>query len=108
MLVPGRIRDFFGRHVISRGGTLEKAIQALLERAVYLPRSSSHLPWLLVGPAAERLGKLPIERLYVSDSVSTPEKFPVPIQVSSVASLLTAMIQRLHMQEPIGDLVGRQ
>jgi hypothetical protein len=51
---------------------------------------------LLVGPAAERLGKLPIERMYVSDSVPTPEQFPVPIQVSSVASLLAAMIQRLQ------------
>jgi phosphoribosylpyrophosphate synthetase len=63
---------------------------------------------LLVGPAAERLGKLPIERIYVSDSVPTPEKFPVPIQVSSVASLLATLMQRLHNQESIGDLVGRQ
>jgi ribose-phosphate pyrophosphokinase len=95
--------------MISTGGTIEKAIKALLEAGCSpsgIKVAASHP--LLVGPAAERLGKLPIERLYVSDSVPTPEKFPVPIQVSSVASLLAAMIQRLHKQESIGDLVGRQ
>lgn len=95
--------------MISTGGTIEKAIKALLE-AGCLPSgikvAASHP--LLVGPAAERLGKLPIERMYVSDSVPTPEQFPVPIQVSSVGSLLAAMIQRLHNQESIGDLVSRQ
>jgi ribose-phosphate pyrophosphokinase len=95
--------------MISTGETIEKAIKALLEAGCSpsgIKVAASHP--LLVGPAAERLGKLPIERLYVSDSVPTPEQFPVPIQVSSVASLLAAMIQRLHKQESIGDLVGRQ
>jgi ribose-phosphate pyrophosphokinase len=95
--------------MISTGGTIEKAITALLEAGCSpsgIKVAASHP--LLVGPAAERLGKLPIERIYVSDSVPTPEKFPVPIQVSSVASFLATLIQRLHNQESIGDLVGRQ
>jgi ribose-phosphate pyrophosphokinase len=95
--------------MITTGGTIEQAIKALLEAGCSpagIKVAASHP--LLVGPAAERLGKLPIERMYVSDSVPTPETFPVPIQVSSVASLLAAMIQRLHNQESIGDLVGRQ
>jgi ribose-phosphate pyrophosphokinase len=95
--------------MISTAGTIDQAIKALLE-AGCLPSgikvAASHP--LLVGPAAERLGKLPIERMYVSDSIPAPEKFPVPIHVSSVASLLAAMIQRLHNQESIGDLVSRQ
>jgi phosphoribosylpyrophosphate synthetase len=62
---------------------------------------------LLVGPAAERLGKLPIEQIYVSDSVPTPEKFPVPIQVSSLDLLLAETIQRLHNSQSIAGLVGR-
>ena len=95
--------------MISTGGTIEQAIKALLEAGCSpsgIKVAASHP--LLVGPAAERLGKLPIERIYVSDSVPTPEKFPVPIQVSSVASLLATLMQRLHNQESIGDLVGRQ
>jgi phosphoribosylpyrophosphate synthetase len=61
---------------------------------------------LLVGPAAERLGKLPIDKIYVSDSVPTPEQFPMPIQVSSLAVLLAETIRRLHHKESIAGLVG--
>jgi ribose-phosphate pyrophosphokinase len=110
--IVGDVRDkqvLIVDDMISTGGTIEKAIKALLEAGCSpsgIKVAASHP--LLVGPAAERLGKLPIERIYVSDSVPTPEKFPVPIQVSSVTSLLATLMQRLHNQESIGDLVGRQ
>jgi ribose-phosphate pyrophosphokinase len=93
--------------MISTGGTVEKAIQALLEAgcsSAGVKVVTSH--GLLVGPAAERLGKLPIEKIYVSDSVPTPERFPVPIQVSSLAVLLAKTIQRLHSKESIAGLIG--
>jgi ribose-phosphate pyrophosphokinase len=70
--------------MISTGGTIEKAIKALLEAGCSpsgMKVLASHA--LLVGPAAERFGKLPIEKIYVSDSVPAPEQFPVPLQVSS-------------------------
>jgi ribose-phosphate pyrophosphokinase len=93
--------------MISTGGTIEKAIEALVE-AGCLPSgikvAASH--GLLVGPAAERLGKLPIEKIYVSDSVPTPEQFPVPIQVSSLAVLLAKTIERLHTKESIAGLIS--
>ena len=94
--------------MISTGGTIEKAIKALLEAGCLssgIKVAASH--GLLVGPAAERLGKLPIEQIYVSDSVPTPEKFPVPIQVSSLDLLLAETIQRLHNSQSIAGLVGR-
>jgi ribose-phosphate pyrophosphokinase len=94
--------------MISTGGTIEKAIKALLEAGCLssgIRVAASH--GLLVGPAAERLGKLPIEQIYVSDSVPTPEKFPVPIQVSSLDLLLAETIQRLHNSQSIAGLVGR-
>jgi ribose-phosphate pyrophosphokinase len=93
--------------MISTGGTIEKAIQALLEAGCSssgIKVAASH--GLLVGPAAERLGKLAIEKIYLSDSVPTPEKFPVPIQVSSLDLLLAETIQRLHNQESIAGLIG--
>ena len=95
--------------MISTGGTIEKAIKALLEagcRSSGIKVAASH--GLLVGPAAERLGKLPIEKIYVSDSVPTPDRFPVPIEVSSLAGLLAETIQRLHASESIAGLIGRQ
>jgi len=95
--------------MISTGGTIEKAIKALLE-AGCSPSGVKVLAThaLLVGPAAERLGKLPIEKIYVSDSVRTPEQFPVPLQVVSLAGLLAETIQRLHNKQSIRALVGRQ
>ena len=95
--------------MISTGGTIEKAIKALLEAGCLssgIRVAASH--GLLVGPAAERLGNLPIEKIYVSDSVPTPEEFPVPIEVSSLAGLLAETIQRLHASESIAGLIGRQ
>jgi ribose-phosphate pyrophosphokinase len=95
--------------MISTGGTMEKAIVALLEAGcspTHVKVMATHA--LLVGPAAERLGKLPIERMYVSDSVPTREQFPVPIHVSSLAPLLAETIQRLHKNQSIASLVGRQ
>jgi ribose-phosphate pyrophosphokinase len=95
--------------MISTGGTIEKAINALLD-AGCSPSGVKVLAThaLLVGPAAERLGKLPIEKIYVSDSVPTPKQFPVPLQVTSLASLLGETIQRLHNKQSIAGLVARQ
>jgi ribose-phosphate pyrophosphokinase len=61
---------------------------------------------LLVGSAAERLGKLPIEKIYVSDSVPAPDRFPLPLQISSLASLLAETIQRLHRLESLGGVLA--
>jgi ribose-phosphate pyrophosphokinase len=95
--------------MITTGATIEKAIVALLEAGcspTHVKVIATHA--LLVGLAAKRLGKLPIEMIYVSDSVPTPEQFPVPIHVASLASLLAETIQRLHKKQSIAGLVGRQ
>jgi ribose-phosphate pyrophosphokinase len=110
--IVGDVRDkqvLIVDDMISTGGTIEKAIKALLEAGCLssgIKVAASH--GLLVGPAAERLGKLPIERIHVSDSVPRPEQFSVPIQVSSLERLLGETIQRLHASESIAGLIGRQ
>ena len=93
--------------MITTGGTIEKAITALLEAGCSsgLKVAASH--GLFVGNAAERLGKLPIEEIYLSDSVPKPEPFPLPLQVSSLAPLLAETIQRLHRLESLGDFLAR-
>jgi ribose-phosphate pyrophosphokinase len=107
--IVGEVRDkqvLVVDDMISTGGTVEKAILALLEGGCLssgIKVAASH--GLLVGPAADRLGKLPIEKIYVSDSVPTPERFPVPIQVSSLDWLLAETIQRLHNQQSIARLI---
>jgi ribose-phosphate pyrophosphokinase len=108
------VGDVRGKHVlvvddmISTGGTIEKAIKALLEAGCLssgIKVAASH--GLLVGPAAERLGNLPIEKIYVSDSVPMPEQIPLPIQVSSLDWLLAETIRRLHNSQSIAGLVVR-
>jgi ribose-phosphate pyrophosphokinase len=95
--------------MISTAGTVQKAIKALLEAgcsASGIKVLATHA--LLVGAAAERLRQLPIERMYVSDSVPTPAQFPVPLQVSSLAGLLAQVIQRLHRHESLSDFRARE
>jgi ribose-phosphate pyrophosphokinase len=86
--------------MITTGGTIEEAIKALLEAGCSmsgLKVLATHA--LLVGPAAERLGKLPIEKIYVTDSVPAPKQFPVPIQVLSLGGLLAETVHRLHTHQ---------
>ena len=94
--------------MISTGGTIESAIKALLE-AGCSPSGVKVLAThgLLVGLAGQRLGPLPIERMFISDSVPGPESFPVSFQVVSLASLLAQTIQHLHRRESLGGLVSR-
>jgi phosphoribosylpyrophosphate synthetase len=54
------------------------------------------------------LAKLPIERIYVSNSAPTPDHFPVPLKVLSLAALLAETIQRLHFQQSLDDFRARE
>jgi ribose-phosphate pyrophosphokinase len=109
------VGDVRGREIlvvddmITTGGTIEKAIKALLEAgcsASGIKVVASH--GLFVGNAAERLGKLPIEKIYVSDSVPAPEQIPLPLHVTSLAELLSETIQRLHRLESLADVLGHE
>lgn len=95
--------------MITTGATIEKAIKALLEAGCAssgIKVVASH--GLFVGNAPARLGQLPIEKIYVSDSVPRPAQFPLPLQVSSLASLLGETIQRLYRLESLGDVLAHE
>jgi ribose-phosphate pyrophosphokinase len=104
--------DVRGRHIlmvddmITTGATIEKAVTALLQAGCSpsgLKVAASH--GLFVGNAAERLEKLPIKAIHISNSVPRPERFPLPLQVSSLAPLLAETIRRLHRSESLGDFL---
>ena len=95
--------------MITTGGTIEKAIKALLDAGCSssgIKVVASH--GLFVGNAADRLAKLPIEKIYVSDSVPRPERSPLPLQVSSLAPLLAETIQRLYRLESLGNVLAHE
>ena len=95
--------------MITTGGTIEKAIKALLDAGCSssgIKVVASH--GLFVGNAADRLAQLPIEKIYVSDSVPRSERSPLPLQVSSLAPLLAETIHRLYRLESLGNVSAHE
>ena len=95
--------------MITTGGTIEKAIKALLDAGCSssgIKVVASH--GLFVGNAADRLAQLPIEKIYVSDSVPRSERSPLPLQVSSLAPLLAETIHRLYRLESLGNVLAHE
>jgi ribose-phosphate pyrophosphokinase len=93
--------------MISTGGTIEKAIQALLGAGCSsfgIKVLASH--GLFVGAAAERLSALAIDELYVSDSVLAREQFSLPLQVVSLAPLLADAIHCLNEDESLARIIA--
>jgi ribose-phosphate pyrophosphokinase len=93
--------------MISSGHTIEEAVHALLAHGAAPDIVVAATHGLLVGTAADRLARLPIRGLLITDTV-TPEPTPaLPLQVRSVAALLADAIGRLHRSDPLDDLLMR-
>ena len=93
--------------MISTGVTIEKAIQLLMEAgcsSTGIKVLASH--GLFVGTAAERIGALGIQKLYVSDSVPAPAQLPTPLQVVSLAPLLAEAIHGLNQDESLARIIA--
>lgn len=97
----GVVGDVRGKHpvlvddMISTGGTLAAAAQAVLEEGAQGPVTVVASHGLFVGPANERLAKVPLARVVVSDSVPKPAGLSFPLERVSCAPVLAAVIQRL-------------
>ncbi len=91
--------------MISSGGTVEAAARAALDAGARndVLVITSHA--LLVGPAVQRLGALPLRGLIVSDTVPAVPGMALPVQVASVAPLLADAVGRLHHDESLADLI---
>jgi ribose-phosphate pyrophosphokinase len=81
--------------MISTGGTMISAIEALLEKRCRpdITLATSHA--LLAGPAVARLGDLPVRKILTTDSVPPPTGV-VPVEIVSLDKLLAETISRLH------------
>jgi ribose-phosphate pyrophosphokinase len=91
--------------MLSTGGTVQAAIQALLAAGCAPEVTVAVSHGLFVGPAVERLRDLPIRRLLATDSVAAPAQLPLPVHGVSLAPLLAEAIRRLHGQQSLGDLL---
>jgi ribose-phosphate pyrophosphokinase len=82
--------------MISTGGTIEAAVDALAARGAVSEVIVAATHALLVGPAIGRLERLPIRRLLVTDTVAVPPAPGVPIETHSVAAVIAGAVARLH------------
>jgi ribose-phosphate pyrophosphokinase len=94
--------------IIDTAGTLVKTAQALLdEGATRVYAAASHA--VLSGPAIERIADSPLEQLVVTDSIPLREEGQKlerlgKIKVLSVAGLLAATIESIHMETSVSIL----
>jgi len=92
--------------MISSGATIEAAVRLLLDNGARPDVVVAATHGLFVGEAVERLAKLPLRRLVVTDSLSGVESHALPVEETSIAPLLATAIGRLHGDEPVGELLG--
>ena len=92
--------------MISSGATIEAAVRLLLDNGARPDVVVAATHGLFVGEAVERLAKLPLRRLVVTDSLSGVESHALPVEVTSIAPLLATAINRLHGDEPVDELLG--
>jgi ribose-phosphate pyrophosphokinase len=94
--------------MISTGGTLVAAAECLLAHGArpHLTVAATHA--LLVGEAVERLQRLPLTRLVVTDSIAVRAEAAaaLPLEVVSIAPLLADCVRRLSTGASLGDLIA--
>jgi ribose-phosphate pyrophosphokinase len=94
--------------IIDTAGTLVKTAQALLDAgAVKVYAAASHA--VLSGPAIERIGSSQLQEVIVTDSIPLREEAQKlerqgRIKVLSVAGLLGATIESIHMETSVSSL----
>lgn len=92
--------------MISTGGTIEAAINALTTAGAKEDVTVAATHGLFVGECLAKFAALPISRLIVTDSVPSTGAMPAHVEIVSVAPLLAETILRLHHGQPISGLLG--
>jgi len=109
--ITGEVRDrspLVVDDMISTGGTIEAAVDAVLQAGGRPDVTVVATHALLVGPALDRLGRLPLRRIIVTDSVGLPDVLTPVHDVVSLAPLLATTTARLHSRESLAELIARQ
>ena len=92
--------------MISSGATVEAAVQLLLENGARQDVTVAVTHGLFVGDAVERLGRLHLGRVVITDSLGGTQSLGLPVEVASISTLLAAAIDRLHRHQSVDELLG--
>jgi ribose-phosphate pyrophosphokinase len=90
--------------MISTGGTIGRAVEALLAAGARPEMTVAATHGLLVGDARARLGHEAVRRVLVTDTVAAADGGWPSLEVVSVAPLLAEAIRRNHAGETLRDL----
>ena len=82
--------------MISTGGTMVSAIEELLERGCKKELIVAATHGLFVGQAAEKLGRLPLKKLFVTDSVQGDVDASLPLVRVGLSKVLAEAIERMR------------
>ncbi len=82
--------------MISTGGTIEAAVKALVDAGSTPDIIVVATHGLFVGPAVARLGAVPVQRFFTTDSVARESQLPLPLDLISIDALLADTISCLH------------
>jgi len=88
--------------LIDTAGTFVNAVNALKEKGALDVYGACTHP-ILSGEAIERINKLPLKKLFVSDTIPLAHKSD-KIEIKSVASLFAEAIKRTNLNESISSL----
>ncbi|HTR20366.1 MAG TPA: ribose-phosphate diphosphokinase [Gemmatimonadales bacterium] len=91
--------------MISTGATVIAAAEAVIEAGASPEVTVVATHALLVGDAVPRLERLGLRRLMVTDSVQIPAHRSLPLEVVSIAPLLGEVINRLHRDRSLADVL---
>ncbi len=92
--------------MISTGGTIEAAARALIAAGCepHIIVAATH--GLLVGAAASRLERIPIRRLFLTNSLQLPSPGALPVEEVDLSPPLAVAINRMNEGDSLGELVA--
>jgi ribose-phosphate pyrophosphokinase len=89
--------------MISTGGTIASAIEAVIDAGAVGPVTVAATHSLLVGPAVDRLRAVDVAQFLTTDSLVVPETGLV-VRIVSLAERLAEVVGRLHRGQPLDEL----
>lgn len=95
--------------MISTGGTIASAFQALSERGCRQEMIIAASHGLFAGNAVKRLAELPVRKIFVTDSIyHATSDIPLPLEVVGLDIILAEVIQRLDDAGSLSEYLFHQ
>jgi ribose-phosphate pyrophosphokinase len=92
--------------MISTGGTIQAAVEALIDQGCVPEIVVAATHGLFVPPIEDRWSALPIQRVVVTDTLPARSAVGLPVHVVDASGLLAEVVRRLNRGQPLEGLAG--